>query len=668
VEREGEVSTGRARALALGTSLRGSLAAWAVALVVLVYDLATLAPDLTPYDAPELALAAAQLGLSHPIGQPLHTLVGALFAHLPGLSPLVGLGAMSALFHALTLVPACALAEQLGTKADPPWAPWARALVVGAVSLAVPAWECATRVEVYTMSSFGVAWAFAHAAELARAERITPRGAAVLGLALGLTGSVNAFHAALAALALAPLGIARLAGGRVSAAAFGALVAGGLAGLLPYLHVPLVGGRTDAVVWGAPVDGPSLAAYFRGADYGRNRGTPLADMLAHARDWLAWSVPCGISPLLTLGIAGHAILGHERGAGRAAAGVLALGTVALLCSHAVFHVDIVDYQNYLTPALVVGAAGTAALVVHLARAAGDAGTDVRLGRALAAGVAVLAALLALAPSPAIWARTRGADRGLGAAARAALSEAPEGAFVYVGADHWVAPFLYLQEIEGLRPDVVVVAEGLASSSWYWDHVARRHPELPPLALAGPGGRAGRIRRLFDASPERAIHVEDASYAAALGLPICDVGYLSRARPCPGPSPLDTGAATDALRGALARIDLGSPASDGALAAIALARGDALWRLGRTADAVRALHAGVPPSLGVEAPSDEDLASLARVPALGGEHAWLAPAALGDPRRLLFLEAMALSAADRPLGRAYLARAAELGLPEAAPTP
>jgi hypothetical protein len=43
--------------------------------------------------------------------------------------------------------------------------------VVGAVLLTAPIWECATRVEVYTLSTFGVAWAFAHAASMAWGAR-----------------------------------------------------------------------------------------------------------------------------------------------------------------------------------------------------------------------------------------------------------------------------------------------------------------------------------------------------------------------------------------------------------------------------------------------------------------------------------------------------------------
>lgn len=656
---DGATNAGRAppallssRLARLGTALSFPHAAWTVAACVLAYDLFTLAHDLTPYDAPELALAAAQLGLSHPIGQPLHTLLAAPFAHLPGVAPLTGLGAFSALCHALTVLPVCALAEQLASPTDAR-AAWVRAAIVGVLLLAPPFWECATRVEVYTLSSFGVAWAFAHAAHVARRD-LSPRGTWVLGVALGLTASANAYHAALAAFALSPLGLALVAQRRVTAGALGALLGGLAFGLLPYVYVPLVASRTDVLVWGAPTDGPGLWDYFRGADYGHNRGTTLAQMLDHALAWLEWSLGSGVLVALALGLAGHVALGRERALGRATAPLLAGGCISLLCSHAVFHVDIVDYQNYLAPALAVAAAGTASWASVIARER----------PALAGVLAVAAACSALTPTPAVWERTRAYDHGLGLAARGALEEAPDDAILVVGSDHWVAPLLYVQEVEGVRPDVTIAAYGLASSSWYWAHLRRRHPDLGPFELRGPGGRDGRLRRMLEASATRPVMVEDAATAELLGLEICDVGYLVRVRPCAPPA-LQPDPISARLGRALDAIGRGSPASDEALTAIALARGEALWRAGRTREAMVALESGVPAFLAAPVASEADHEAVAHVPPLRGWHAWQAEAAIGDPRRALFLQGMAYVHAGRPIGHALLTRAAALGLPEAA---
>jgi hypothetical protein len=241
-------------------------------------------------------------------------------------------------------------------------------------------------------------------------------------------------------------------------------------------------------------------------------------------------------------------------------------------------------------------------------------------------------------------------------------EAPARALVVVASDHWAAPLLYLQEVEQLRPDVVVIIEGLASSSWYWAHVRRRHPELPSFDLSGPGGREGRLRRLAEATADRSVLVEDASLAAMLGVQPCDVGFLVLARGCEAHD-LDAASATAALAEALSRIDRGSPSSDEALGAIALTRGDALWRIGRAQDAARAFEAGVPPSLAVSPLPDEDLDALGEAPALTGRFEWREATAIGDARRLLYLEGLALRAAGSPRGDARVAEALALGLHE-----
>jgi hypothetical protein len=645
-----------------GLPLRARAAALATVGVLLAYDLATLARDLGVYDSAELALVAVQLGLSHPIGQPLHTLLGAVFSHLPGVPPLVGLSFFSALAHALSAIPVLSIAETLDdAPSSSRLRDGARAALVGGLLLAWPIWEAATRVEVYTLSGLLSCWALARAMPMLRETPARSRDALAVGLALGLLGATNAYHAVLTALALSPALIAALRARTLGPGALAALVGGGMLGLLLYLYVPLVAGRTDVVVWGAPTTPGALLAYFRGADYAHNRGIDAITFATHALTWLRWSFTAGVLPALLVGLAGHALFGARRGLGRSGAALLALGTVGLLCSHAVFHPDITDYVNYLIPALLVAAAGTGALVLNLA--------------ARTARGPVLATLLALAllgatlsASPQVFARTRAADHAARLLAEGALAEAPRGAILVIGPDHWGAPLLYVQEIERRRPDVVLVLHGLASSSWYWDHLRRRHPDLPRFALRGPGGREGRIRRLLDAAPERAVHVSGPEIAAGLGLAECDVGFLARVRPCGPPgaaSRLDASAANRSLAAAMRAVDTGSPASDGALAAVAVVRGTSLWRLGRPASAMHALLAGVPPSLRPATPP-LDPAVLRHAPPLRAPPPeWREPAALGDPRRALFLAALLAHAAGADEAALALAsRAAALGLPEA----
>src|SRR4051812_26676681 len=64
-------------------------ARWACAALA-TYECATMSRNLSLYDSGELALAAAQLGLGHPPGQPLHTLLGYLAARIAP-TPLLGI-------------------------------------------------------------------------------------------------------------------------------------------------------------------------------------------------------------------------------------------------------------------------------------------------------------------------------------------------------------------------------------------------------------------------------------------------------------------------------------------------------------------------------------------------------------------------------------------------
>ena len=59
------------------------LAAFAVAVVAFVFYVLTLAPSVVFIDSGELATGAATLGIAHPTGYPLFSLVGYLFTHLP---------------------------------------------------------------------------------------------------------------------------------------------------------------------------------------------------------------------------------------------------------------------------------------------------------------------------------------------------------------------------------------------------------------------------------------------------------------------------------------------------------------------------------------------------------------------------------------------------------
>ncbi|MFQ5436418.1 MAG: DUF2723 domain-containing protein, partial [Anaerolineae bacterium] len=79
---------------------------WGLALSIGFFGLywLTLAPDVLPADSGELQLAAVKLGVAHPPGFPLYTLLGHGLTRLPGaVSPAVKINLLSCLTSSLTL-------------------------------------------------------------------------------------------------------------------------------------------------------------------------------------------------------------------------------------------------------------------------------------------------------------------------------------------------------------------------------------------------------------------------------------------------------------------------------------------------------------------------------------------------------------------------------------
>lgn len=639
-----------AEAARLGLTVSSPRAAWSAAGALFALYALTMARSLTFYDSPELALVAEQLGVGHPIGQPLHTLVGFPFAHLPFASPTLGLTLMSALFGALSAIPAWSLSERLAPARDDLADRFTRGLVIVGVGASLVAWEPATRVEVYTLAAFLALWATARAAD---------RGPTLGGgLALGLAAGAHAVVAVAQGIGLLPLTWARGAEGEPDhrRRAASRAVLGGLLGLCVYALVPLLAaGHPTRFAWGAPDTPARLATYLRGADYAHNQGIGLDDLASHVSALLGWGARHGTLAIALLGAAGLLALATRAAAPRVRALRWTLLLVILLdggfvAANVVFHPDVPDYRGYFLAPLWLSGAGLAGLAAQLTGA-----TDRRRVYGL-----VVSALpgLALLASPGHLAGPRDAPSLAETIARGALDESPRGAILVVEADHWVAPLLYLQEAEDDRPDVTVVAVGLSGSSWYWEHLFERHPDLAPVALAGPGGRAGRIRRLLTANPDRAVHVESASVAAALGLVPCGVGFLTDTR-CADSAP-SPDAATDAIDGA-------APLRGESLevaARIGEARGEVLWRLGHGDAAARAWLAGLSRSaIGPGLPADLPDAA---PPLRGALPAWTQPAAIHDPARNLALVALLLDAmGHRGDALRYADAAIARGLPEAA---
>lgn len=639
-------------AATLGLRVQERAHAWLACGALFIAYVATMARDISLYDSPELTIAAAVLGLGHPPGQPLHTLLGYVLSRLPVSVP-IGVGLASALPGALCVIPATAIAEQLAGDGLAPRIRRALPWGLAAMGLLPPLWEPATRVEVYALATFFGLWALARLSPLQYASR----DVFLAGLGLGLCASANPMIAFLIGVAVGPSILVRLVRRALPLRAVPSAIAGGLLGLVPYGYVLLVARRTDVFVWGAPRDAASMRAFFLLADYDPNHQLTLPMWIGHFVRYLPYAAERGLIAVIAVGIAAHALLGRRTALSWWTAPLMLALMIGQISFNVMWSLDVPDYDGYLAVALWLLAAGTIA---------GSAQLHARSRPALGASLAALVVLSAWLAPPAVFARTRYRDHVARTLAERVLAEAPRDAIVISLMDLYSASLLYLQEVEHQRPDVVVLAHGLASSSWFWEHIYRRHPQLAAFPLRGPGGRNARIGRFLAANPQRQVNVEQLEIVEQLGLRACRGGlYLRTGAACDEAQPTPALPSAHALLAQqLAAVGDGSPSADGALADVSFHLGYALWRVGEPDAAYATLLAGVPDAL--EPRSAAGIHGLAGVsPAAARVPAWRRTAALGEPARNLFLAgSLAASAGKLDVASALIGAAASLGLPEA----
>jgi tetratricopeptide (TPR) repeat protein len=495
--------------------MRAALVVFIAALIVYAY---TLAPGVGLIDSGELTAAAALPGIAHPPGFPLYVLIGHLFSRLPLGSVAQRLNFMSALFAALTAATVTLLmiraAERPAARKEPGRAGRTEARTsprsaattsAGAAARVVPfaaaaagmcfafsrtLWSYATVAEVYTLQmaligavlSMLLGWRRAeqsagHSPQGGRREEIGPAdprspGGIRLYLAALLFGlSLSNHH--LTSLLLAPV-IASLvigaAGWRILLSRRALLAAAALlAGLIPYIYLPLRAAQKPALNWGEP---DTLQRFWwhvssRWMSYiplPRNLGL----LLERSYERLAAPLPEEFGPLpLLLAAAGLWRLlrmDRRRAAFLALAAAAPAGyvSISLTTEPAAYCLPI-----YLVVAWLIGEG--VLLIGQLLREQ----PAVRLVAPLAAGAAVLATLAYNFHD----CDRRGDWLAHDFATNTLAGIGPGGVLLSRYWEPQVAPLLYLQLVEGQRPDVTVIDVLLMRRSWYIRALCRQHPEL-----------------------------------------------------------------------------------------------------------------------------------------------------------------------------------------------
>lgn len=86
------------------------------------------------------------------------------------------------------------------------------------------------------------------------------------------------------------------------------------------------------------------------------------------------------------------------------------------------------------------------------------------------------------------------------AARYTLKNLPQNAVLIAGSDSQGGSLAYLQEVRGLRPDVIHIFGGLYQSSWYRDFLRQKYPGIAALITAGPSLKDLVLRIVHSSHP------------------------------------------------------------------------------------------------------------------------------------------------------------------------
>ncbi|MFZ5918559.1 MAG: protein O-mannosyl-transferase family [Chloroflexota bacterium] len=410
-------------------------------LALALYTL-TLAPDVLTADNAEYQLVAARLGVAHPPGYALYTLLGRLFTLLPLATPAWRVSLFAAVTGALALALVARATQRLGGSA------WAGAAAALALGVAPTFWAQSTTANIRGLTALFTAWCFDALLAFDQARRRGESGRRALDwFALGL--GLGFFHHFSLGFMLPAFGLYLLL---VDPALIRqprrwirpVLIF--LATSLVLIYFP-IRGASGAVLapdhlttWSGFLEhvtgqgfGGDMFAFLRGGVL-PHRFTILVDILVFQFGW----------PLLV--VAGLGALALLRRDGQR---LLLFGP-----SFALFGFLVATYRapqtvEYLMPAYVP----LAVMIGHAAAAVLQARRWPPLGAWLAALILLPGMFRAFDhyPSFALLHRDRtGRDY-----AAPILRAAPPDAVV-LSNWHWATTFWYLQEIEGMRPDVAVI--------------------------------------------------------------------------------------------------------------------------------------------------------------------------------------------------------------------
>jgi hypothetical protein len=500
------------------------LVAVATGAIALVVYLVTLAPSIPPGDSGDLITSAVVLGIAHPPGYPLETMLGHLFTLLPFGSPAYRVNLMSALFDAGAIALVAFLIARVAAHGFDERSE-RRGRSVAIVAAATGALLLAFSTQF---------WLYSVVAEVFALNNLFAAGLLVLGYiwyrqptlrwalwSFFLVSGLAASNQQTIVLLGPGLGILLIAGIRRRTQGGSwlldpsllreILIGAGLlvVGLLPYLYLPIAAAGDPPLNWGNPQTLDAFIRLVTRADYG---GVQFFASGAHGSVLDNLAVFFGYLPdafgagACVLAVAGMWALRRARVVGLAlVVSFLVAGPLFMVYANPPLPAGLargVVARFYILPSVPFAVvAGLGAFEILSAVQLVFASARVRRLAPLVAGAAAVV-LLAL-PVTAAAAHWTEADQSGNYLTRNLTEDLlrplePNAILLTVG-DVSIQGSWYIQHAESYRPDVTVVAVPLLASAWYVQQLHRQHPDvvIPP----GPfdAANSADIGKLVDAN-------------------------------------------------------------------------------------------------------------------------------------------------------------------------
>lgn len=464
---------------------RGAVEGTVLAAALFVVYALGACPTIYVGDSGELVAAVHTLGIPHPSGYPLYVLLGKLWTLAV---PVGSIAYRMSLFSAACAGAACGCLHVLGRRLGlHPVAAATSALLLG---VSPSFWGEANVQRVYALNALFVVLVTSAALSWHRSRRDRDLFLAFFLCGLGATN--HTFMGVMAAAVAVFAAVSDLALLRRPRAAAGIALAF-TCGLLPYAYLPLRSRMDPRLDWGNPETLSALVDVILRRDFwGRAWIEGPADLVPIAADYLR-----GLGEELLWVGAALALVGLVAGLRRGWPVLLPALVMAVNAAAVGLHgsrTDIFVWHRYDIPSYVM-AALLAGIGCHVA---------IERWPGLRAAILVPLAVLVLRYPDFNRSHYRIAED----FSRKLLETLPPGAHVAASDDNILFVLIYLNLVEGLRPDVDLILQGVGEADlpplrfnpdnealFFTHHPNWRHPDLQvvPVGLAFQVVRTGRPR-------------------------------------------------------------------------------------------------------------------------------------------------------------------------------